>query len=76
MPGAVAQSCLTPGMIASEAGAVLAATGERDLIADFEGRAVRAYLSVASVDFYVCSRMDHMHNFATTRSLPWRRIES
>jgi len=28
------------------------------------------------VDFYVCPRMSHMHNFAGTRELFWRRIET
>jgi len=78
-PGAVAQSCLTPGAIAPEAAAVrvpvLVAMGERDVIADPRGEA-RAYLSANSVDFYVCPRMSHMHNFAGTRELFWRRIET
>jgi alpha-beta hydrolase superfamily lysophospholipase len=78
-PGAVAQTCLTPGAIAPEAAAVrvpvLVAMGERDVIGDPRGE-VRAYLSANSVDFYVCPRMSHMHNFAGTRELFWRRIET
>ena len=27
-----------------------------------------------SVDFFVCPRMGHMHNFASTRALFWERI--
>jgi alpha-beta hydrolase superfamily lysophospholipase len=77
-PGAVAQSCLTPGAIAPEAAAVLVpvliAAGERDVIADVKGEP-RAYLSAKSVDLFVCPRMGHMHNFAGTRELLWRRIE-
>lgn len=78
-PGAVAQSCLTPGAVAPEAAAVtspvLVAMGERDVIADPRGE-VRAYLSASSVDFFICPRMGHMHNFAGTRELFWRRIET
>jgi alpha-beta hydrolase superfamily lysophospholipase len=78
-PGAVAQSCLTPGAIAPEAAAVtcpvLVAMGERDVIADPKGEP-RAYLSATSVDLFICPRMGHMHNFAGTRELFWRRIET
>jgi hypothetical protein len=78
-PGAVAQSCLTPGAVAPEAAAVrapvLVAMGERDVIADPRGE-LRAYLSANSVDVFICPRMGHMHNFAGTRELFWRRIET
>jgi hypothetical protein len=78
-PGAVAMSCLTPGAVAPEAAAVrapvLVAMGERDVIADPKGEP-RAYLSARSVDLYICPRMGHMHNFAGTRELFWRRIET
>jgi alpha-beta hydrolase superfamily lysophospholipase len=78
MPGAVARSCLTPGTVAPEAAAVLApvlvAMGERDVLVDPRGE-LRAYLSASAVDFFVCPRMGHMHNFASTRELFWRRIE-
>jgi hypothetical protein len=78
-PGAVAMSCLTPGAVAPEAAAVrtpvLVAMGERDVVADPRGEP-RAYLSSPSVDLYVCPRMGHMHNFAGTRELFWRRIET
>jgi hypothetical protein len=78
-PGAVALSCLTPGAIAPEAAAVVApvlvAMGERDVIADPKGEP-RAYLSANSVDLFICPRMGHMHNFASTRVLFWRRIET
>jgi hypothetical protein len=79
LPGAVAASCLTPGAIAPEAAAVLVpvlvAMGERDVIADPKGEP-RAYLSANSVDLFICPRMGHMHNFASTRELFWRRIET
>lgn len=78
-PGAVARSSCTPGIVAPEAAAVLVpvlvAMGERDTIVDPRGE-LRAYKSSPSVDFFVCPRMGHMHNFASTRRLFWRRIET
>jgi alpha-beta hydrolase superfamily lysophospholipase len=78
-PLAVASSCLTPGAIAPEAAAVtspvLVAMGERDVIADPKGEP-RAYLSARSVDLFICPGMGHMHNFASTRELFWKRIET
>ena len=72
----VAYVC-TPGVIASEAAAitvpVLVAMGERDSVADPRGEP-RAYLSSPSVDLFLCPRMAHMHNFAGTREVFWRRI--
>lgn len=77
-PGAVAQSTLTPGAVAPEAAAVttpvLLAMGERDVVADPKGEP-RAFLSARSIDLFICPRMGHMHNFASTRELFWRRIE-
>jgi len=79
LPGTVAAWCLTPGAVAPEAAAVtspvLVAMGERDVIADPKGEP-RAYLLARSVDLFVCPRMGHMHNFAGTRELFWRRIET
>jgi len=79
VPGSVGAWCMSPGAIAPEAAAVeapvLVAMGERDVIADPRGE-VRAYQSATSVDFYVCPRMGHMHNFASTREIFWRRIET
>lgn len=78
LPVPVALETLTPGAVAPEAAAVtvpvLVATGERDVVADPKGEP-RAYLSARSVDLFVCPRMGHMHNFAGTRQLLWRRIE-
>jgi pimeloyl-ACP methyl ester carboxylesterase len=78
-PGAIAQSCTTPGAVAPEAAAVtcpvLVALGERDVSADPRGE-LRAYQSSPSVDFYICPHMGHMHNFASTRELFWRRIQT
>ena len=77
VPGAVAQSCLTPGTVAPEAAAVtvpvLVGMGERDTTADVMGEP-RAYRSSNSIDIFVCPRMSHMHNFAGTRVLFWERI--
>lgn len=78
LPQSVASWCMSPGAVASEAAAVdvpvLVAMGERDVVADPRGE-LRAYASASSVDFYVCPRMGHMHNFASTRELFWQRIE-
>ena len=54
---------------------VLVALGERDVLTDPAGEP-RAYESAASVDLFVCPRMAHMHNFAGTRLLFWRRIDT
>jgi alpha-beta hydrolase superfamily lysophospholipase len=79
VPGAAAIQCLAPGATATEAAAVrcpvLVAGGERDVVPDPRGE-VRAYLSSPSVDLFVCPRMAHMHNFAGTRELLWRRLET
>ena len=37
---------------------------------------LHAFASSASVDFFACPRMAHMHNFAGTRELFWQRIET
>jgi pimeloyl-ACP methyl ester carboxylesterase len=78
-PMGVISCCLTPGVIAAEAAAVeapvLVALGERDVVADPKGEP-RAYQRATSVDLYVCPRMGHMHNFASTRELLWSRIQT
>jgi alpha-beta hydrolase superfamily lysophospholipase len=70
---------LAPGSTLAEAAAircpVLVALGERDVLVDPRGEP-RAYESARSVDLFVCPRMAHMHNFAGTRELFWRRIET
>jgi alpha-beta hydrolase superfamily lysophospholipase len=77
LPSPTAIACLAPGAVAPEAAAirspVLVAMGERDVVADPKGEA-RAYLSASSVDLFICPRMGHMHNFASTRELFWERI--
>jgi len=75
--GPASRAVLTPGLIAPEAAAitvpVLIALGERDFVAE-PGNEPRAFRSSGSVDLFVCPRMGHMHNFASTRQLLWRRI--
>jgi pimeloyl-ACP methyl ester carboxylesterase len=79
LPWGVLKSILTPGVVMPEAAAiespVLVAVGERDSVADPRGE-TRAYLSARSVDFFVCPRMAHMHNFAGSRELFWERIDT
>jgi hypothetical protein len=79
LPGTAVLWCLAPGSTLAEAAAirapVLVALGERDVLIDPLGEP-RAYESAASVDLFVCPRMGHMHNFAGTRELFWRRIET
>ncbi len=76
-PHEVARYTLTPGVVAPEAASiavpVLAAMGERDMIVDPLGEA-RAFRSAPSFDLFICPRMGHMHNFASTRALFWERI--
>ena len=78
MPRVIA-TVTTPGAVASEAAGVavpvLLAMGDRDVVAD-PASEVRAFLSSPSVDLFVCPHMGHMHNFASTRSLLWRRIDT
>jgi alpha-beta hydrolase superfamily lysophospholipase len=79
VPFTVALWCMSPGGTLAEAAAVrcpvLVALGERDVLVDPRGE-LRAYESAASVDFFVCPRMAHMHNFAGTRELFWTRLET
>ena len=79
IPATAVLWCLAPGSTYAEAAAircpVLVALGERDVLLDPRGES-RAYESAPSVDLFVCPRMAHMHNFAGTRELFWRRIET
>ncbi|EEA01846.1 conserved hypothetical protein [Burkholderia sp. H160] len=78
-PDDMAQMAVCPGAVAPEAAAVrvpvLCALGERDVIGDPRGEQ-RAFLSTTSFDLYICPRMGHMHNFASTRELLWQRIQN
>ncbi|TQM11288.1 hypothetical protein [Pseudonocardia kunmingensis] len=79
VPAVVATWCIVPGAVAPEAAAVtvpvLSAFGQRDVGSDPRGE-LRAYKSANSVDFYLCPRMAHMHNFAGTRELLWQRLDT
>ncbi len=79
VPATVALWCLAPGAVLPEAAGirspVLVALGERDVLVDPRGEP-RAYESAPSVDLFVCPKMGHMHNFAGTRELFWRRLET
>jgi pimeloyl-ACP methyl ester carboxylesterase len=70
---------LSPGVVAAEAASilkpVLVASGERDVVPD-PWMEPKAYKACTDISVYVCPRMGHMHNFAGTRELLWRRIES
>jgi hypothetical protein len=78
VPGTAGIWTLTPGAVAPEASAILAPVlvgmGVRDTLVDPRGE-LRAYRSARSVDFFMCPKMGHMHNFASTRELLWKRIE-
>jgi len=67
-----------PGAIAPEAASiivpVLAAFGERDVLEDPRSEP-RAYRNAVDVCTFICPRMAHMHNFASTREVLWSRIE-
>jgi pimeloyl-ACP methyl ester carboxylesterase len=68
---------VAPGTVAAEAAAitvpVLVAVGERDVVPD-PWAEPKAYKSATDITVFVCSRMGHMHNFASTREQFWRRI--
>jgi pimeloyl-ACP methyl ester carboxylesterase len=68
-----------PGTIAAEAASivapVLAAFGERDILDDPRLEA-KAYRCAVDFSLFICPRMAHMHNFATTRELLWTRIQT
>jgi hypothetical protein len=78
VPGAL-QWVTTPGAVAPEAASILCrvrvALGDRDVVTDPPSE-VRSYLSSPSVDLFTCPTMGHMHNFASTRQLLWRRIDT
>ena len=76
VPGAVFH-LLAPGSLGPEAAAivvpVLSAFGERDVSEDprMEHKAFRHAVDFSS---FICPRMGHMHNFASTREILWARI--
>jgi alpha-beta hydrolase superfamily lysophospholipase len=73
----VATTMLQPGIVSRYAAAitspVLAAMGERDVVADAHAEAT-AYGASRDVSIFVVPRMGHNHNLATTRHLLWDRV--
>jgi hypothetical protein len=74
-----ATSMMSPGVVAPEASVikapVLVAVGERD-VCPYPLREPEAYAAATDVTVFICPTMSHMHNFASTREVFWRRIES
>lgn len=72
-----AAALLTPKVVAAEAAAidtpVFVGLGERDVCVD-PRLEPSCYTSASEIAVCVVPRMAHMHNFATTRSVMWRRI--
>jgi pimeloyl-ACP methyl ester carboxylesterase len=70
---------VAPGTVATEAASitvpVLSAQGERDVVPD-PWMEPKAFKSCTDFTVYICPRMGHMHNFASTRHRFWQRIHS
>jgi pimeloyl-ACP methyl ester carboxylesterase len=70
---------LNPGCVAAEAAAitvpVFVGVGERDVCPDPRAEP-QAYEQSSDITVYVCPRMSHMHNFASTREQFWARLHS
>ena len=70
---------VAPGTVAIEAASitvpVLIAVGERDVVPD-PWMEPKAFKSATDITVFVCPRMAHMHNFASTRHAFWQRIHS
>lgn len=70
---------LLPGHLAGAAAVVtvptLLAMGERDVCQD-SLRELAAFMSARDLALFVGPRMAHMHNFAGTRALLWRRLQA
>lgn len=68
---------VAPGTVAPEAATisvpVLVAVGERDVVPD-PWQEPKAFKSAIDVTVFVCPRMGHMHNFASTREAFWQRL--
>jgi hypothetical protein len=70
---------ILPGVVAAETAVidvpVLLATGERDVCgAPIDELAT--FTSATDIASFVAPRMAHMHNFAGTRALIWRRTDA
>jgi len=72
-----AVTMMSPGAVAPEAASitvpVFVGVGERDVCPDPMGEP-KAYQRSTDVTVYVCPRMSHMHNFASTREQLWARL--
>jgi alpha-beta hydrolase superfamily lysophospholipase len=70
---------LVPGHLAAAAARVsvptLLAMGERDVCQD-SLRELAAFMSTRDLALFVAPKMAHMHNFAGTRALMWRRLSA
>lgn len=69
---------VSPGTVAPEAAVidvpVLVAVGERDVVPNPKMEPL-AFQSANDISVFICPRMGHMHNFASTRTLFWSRIQ-
>lgn len=76
MPGLI-RHVTAAGAVAPEAASivvpVLAAFGERDSLEDPRAEA-KAYRHAVDFSLFICPRMGHMHNFASTREVLWSRL--
>lgn len=74
-----AVSMMSPGTIAPEAASVtvpvFVGVGERDVCPTPLAEPA-AYARSSDVTVFVCPRMSHMHNFASSREQLWTRLES
>jgi hypothetical protein len=74
-----AVTMLTPAVVASEAAAVevpvLVGVGERDVCPE-PRMEPSAYKQSSDITVFICPRMSHMHNFASTRETFWSRIHA
>jgi pimeloyl-ACP methyl ester carboxylesterase len=74
---ACAIQMVSPGTVAPEAAVitvpVMVVAGERDVVPEPKREPV-AFQSADDVTVFVCPRMGHMHNFASSRQLLWSRL--
>lgn len=74
-----AMTMMSPGAVSAEAAMidqpVFIGVGERDVCPDPRSEP-KAYQQSADVTLFVCPRMGHMHNFASTREVMWRRVHA
>ena len=70
---------LNPGCVTEEAAAidvpVFVGVGERDVCPDPRAEP-QAYAQSPDITVFVCPRMSHMHNFASTREQFWDRLHT